>query len=151
MGQPRHGTPHTLPHPIRFGIGEIVYLDARHSAGLGGHRVAVPVYGLNCPCSKTRDISPSSEFLVQLHMEIQRRSPTGLCNLGGWSTGGICAYEAALLLTNAGHQVDRFFFRLSLSIGRGKLPPCLHDFLDSQNVFCSDNPFGALSRLQPGS
>jgi naphtho-gamma-pyrone polyketide synthase len=106
----------------------------------------VAVYGLNCPWLK--EAEHLREFglpgLVQLYLEeIQRRSPNGPYNLGGWSAGGICAYEAALLLTKAGHQVDRLFFLDSpCPIGLGKLPTRLYDFLDSQNVFGTDNPHG---------
>ncbi|KAK3317091.1 type I polyketide synthase [Apodospora peruviana] len=104
----------------------------------------VAVYGLNCPWLK--DAKHLDEFglpgLVQLYVEeIQRRSPNGPYNLGGWSAGGICAYEAALLLTKAGHNVERLFFLDSpCPIGLGKLPERLYDFLDAQNVFGSDNP-----------
>ncbi|KAB5542432.1 type I polyketide synthase, partial [Coniochaeta sp. 2T2.1] len=106
----------------------------------------VAVYGLNCPWLK--DARHLDEFglpgLVKLYVEeIQRRSPHGPYNLGGWSAGGICAYEAALVLTKAGHRVHRLFFLDSpCPIGLGKLPPRLYDFLDSQNVFGSDNPHG---------
>ncbi|KJZ72810.1 hypothetical protein HIM_07754 [Hirsutella minnesotensis 3608] len=107
----------------------------------------VAVYGLNCPWLK--DAKHLYEFglpgLVQLYVEeIERRIPNGPYNLGGWSAGGICAYEAALLLTKAGHQVERLFFLDSpCPIGLGKLPPRLYDFLDSQNVFGSNNPHSA--------
>jgi naphtho-gamma-pyrone polyketide synthase len=106
----------------------------------------VAVYGLNCPWLK--DAKHLDRFglpgLVELYVEeIQRRSPNGPYNLGGWSAGGICAYEAALVLTKAGCQVDRLFFIDSpCPIGLGKLPPRLYDFLDSQNLFGSDNPHG---------
>lgn len=39
--------------------------------------------------------------------EILRRQPHGPYSLGGWSAGGICAYDAAKDLTAAGERVDR--------------------------------------------
>ncbi|KAF4989099.1 hypothetical protein FGRMN_9341 [Fusarium graminum] len=104
----------------------------------------VVVYGLNCPWLK--DASYLIEFglkgLTELYVdEILRRNPQGPYNLGGWSAGGICAYEAALILTRAGYTVQRLILLDSPNpIGLEKLPPRLYDFLDSQNVFASDNP-----------
>ncbi|EKJ76027.1 PKS12 [Fusarium pseudograminearum CS3096] len=104
----------------------------------------VAVYGLNCPWLK--DAGYLVEFglkgLTELYVnEILRRKPQGPYNLGGWSAGGICAYEAALILTRAGHQVDRLILIDSPNpVGLEKLPPRLYDFLNSQNVFGSDNP-----------
>ncbi|RGP64451.1 polyketide synthase [Fusarium longipes] len=106
----------------------------------------VIVYGLNCPWLK--DASYLVEFglkgLTQLYVnEILRRQPQGPYNLGGWSAGGICAYEAAMMLTRAGHQVQRLILLDSPNpVGLEKLPPRLYDFLDSHNVFGSDNPHG---------
>ncbi|GKU21541.1 unnamed protein product [Fusarium langsethiae] len=104
----------------------------------------VAVYGLNCPWLK--DASYLVEFglkgLTELYVnEILRRKPQGPYNLGGWSAGGICAYEAALILTRAGHEVQRLILLDSPNpVGLEKLPPRLYDFLNSQNVFGSDNP-----------
>ncbi|WZH40776.1 type I polyketide synthase [Fusarium acuminatum] len=104
----------------------------------------VVVYGLNCPWLK--DASYLVQFglkgLTELYVnEILRRDPHGPYNLGGWSAGGICAYEAALILTRAGYTVQRLILLDSPNpVGLEKLPPRLYDFLDSQNVFGSDNP-----------
>ncbi|SPJ88310.1 probable polyketide synthase that catalyse the condensation of one acetyl-CoA and six malonyl-CoA resultin [Fusarium torulosum] len=104
----------------------------------------VVVYGLNCPWLK--DASYLVKFglkgLTELYVnEILRRKPHGPFNLGGWSAGGICAYEAALILTRAGYTVQRLILLDSPNpVGLEKLPPRLYDFLDSQNVFGSDNP-----------
>lgn len=107
----------------------------------------VVVYGLNCPWLK--DASYLVQFglkgLTELYVnEILRRDPHGPYNLGGWSAGGICAYEAALILTRAGYTVQRLILLDSPNpVGLEKLPPRLYDFLDSQNVFGSDNPHSA--------
>jgi naphtho-gamma-pyrone polyketide synthase len=104
----------------------------------------VVVYGLNCPWLK--DASYLVEFglkgLTELYVnEILRRKPRGPYSLGGWSAGGICAYEATLMLTRAGHKVQRLILLDSPNpVGLEKLPPRLYDFLNSQNVFGSDNP-----------
>ncbi|CEI66203.1 Bikaverin polyketide synthase bik1 [Fusarium venenatum] len=104
----------------------------------------VVVYGLNCPWLK--DAGYLVEFglkgLTELYVnEILRRKPRGPYNLGGWSAGGICAYEAALILTRSGHEVQRLILLDSPNpVGLEKLPPRLYDFLNSQNVFGSDNP-----------
>jgi naphtho-gamma-pyrone polyketide synthase len=104
----------------------------------------VVVYGLNCPWLK--DASYLVEFglkgLTELYVnEILRREPQGPYNLGGWSAGGICAYEAALILTRAGYTVQRLILLDSPNpVGLEKLPPRLYDFLNSQNIFGSDNP-----------
>ncbi|KAK1640037.1 Alpha/Beta hydrolase protein [Colletotrichum phormii] len=114
----------------------------------------IAVYGLNCPWLK--DAKHLVEFglrgLAELYVsEILRRQPQGPYHpnltpydLGGWSAGGICVYEVALMLTRAGHRVDRLILIDSPSpIGLEKLPPRLYDFLDAQNVFGSENPHGA--------
>ncbi|KAJ3937879.1 polyketide synthase pks12 [Colletotrichum fioriniae] len=107
----------------------------------------IAVYGLNCPWLK--DAQHLVEFglrgLAELYVsEILRRQPRGPYDLGGWSAGGICAYEVSLMLTRAGHRVDRLVLIDSPSpIGLEKLPPRLYDFLDAQNVFGSENPHGA--------
>ncbi|KAJ3536840.1 hypothetical protein NM208_g6553 [Fusarium decemcellulare] len=106
----------------------------------------VAVYGLNCPWLK--DARHLVEFglkgLAELYVdEILRRKPQGPYNLGGWSAGGICAYEAALMLTRGGHDVQRLILLDSPNpVGLEKLPPRLYDFLDAQNVFGSENPHG---------
>ncbi|KAM0543067.1 hypothetical protein ACHAPJ_012516 [Fusarium lateritium] len=106
----------------------------------------VAVYGLNCPWLK--DAKHLVEFglkgLTELYVdEILRRKPHGPFNLGGWSAGGICAYEAALILTRAGYEVQRLILLDSPNpVGLEKLPPRLYDFLDAQNVFGAENPHG---------
>ncbi|KAF4975324.1 hypothetical protein FZEAL_7857 [Fusarium zealandicum] len=112
------------------------------------HGGNIAVYGLNCPWLK--DARHLVEFgltgLAELYVaEIIRRKPTGPYNLGGWSAGGICAYEASLMLTRSGHEVQRLILIDSPNpIGLEKLPPRLYDFLDEKNVFGSDNPHGGV-------
>lgn len=105
---------------------------------------SVAVYGLNCPWLKDAKnlVEFGVEGLTELYVdETLRRKPQGPYNLGGWSAGGICAYEAALKLTRAGHEVQRLLLLDSPNpVGLEKLPPRLYDFLDAQNVFGSENP-----------
>ncbi|OLN87699.1 Conidial yellow pigment biosynthesis polyketide synthase 3 [Colletotrichum chlorophyti] len=107
----------------------------------------IAVYGLNCPWLKDPKhlVKFGLKGLAELYVdEILRRQPQGSYALGGWSAGGICAYEASLMLTRAGHQVDRLILIDSPGpIGLEKLPSRLYDFLDAQNIFGSENPHGA--------
>jgi naphtho-gamma-pyrone polyketide synthase len=56
--------------------------------------------------------------------------------LGGWSAGGICAYDAAQNLMSAGETVSRLILLDSPKpIGLEKLPPRLYELFDSMNLF----------------
>jgi naphtho-gamma-pyrone polyketide synthase len=97
------------------------------------------VYGLNCPYMKTpekltcalQDLTPS--YVA----EIRRRQPKGPYNVGGWSAGGICAYDAVRqLVIEQGETVERIFFLDSpFPIGLEKLPPRLYKFFDDMKIF----------------
>ncbi|GKT90021.1 polyketide synthase [Colletotrichum tofieldiae] len=106
----------------------------------------VAVYGLNCPWLKTPKylVEFGLKSLAELYVdEILRRQPQGPYALGGWSAGGICAYEPSLLLTKAGNEVNRLILIDSPGpIGLEKLPPRLYEFLDAKNIFGSENPHG---------
>ncbi|CAK3990765.1 polyketide synthase [Lecanosticta acicola] len=99
----------------------------------------VAVYGLNCPFQK----SPAELEKIRLDeltapyiAEIRRRQPQGPYSLGGWSAGGICAYDAAQKLIAAGEKVERLLLLDSpFPIGLGKLPPRLYQFLNGLNLF----------------
>lgn len=99
----------------------------------------VCIYGLNCPWLKSAEnlAKYGLKVLATLYVtEIRRRQPHGPYNLGGWSAGGICAYEAALQLTREGETVDNLVLLDSPGpIGLEKLPPRLFDFLNGQGVF----------------
>ncbi|KFY29064.1 hypothetical protein V491_00197 [Pseudogymnoascus sp. VKM F-3775] len=57
----------------------------------------IAVYGLNCPYMKTpENMKCSIEELCSIYLEeVCRQQPHGPYHFGGWSAGGICAYEAA--------------------------------------------------------
>lgn len=99
----------------------------------------VCVYGLNCPWLKTADklVRFGLKGLATLYAEeIKRRVPQGPYNLGGWSAGGICAYEAAIQMTRQGDTVDRLIFLDSPNpIGLEKLPARLFDFINGLGLF----------------
>nr|A0A2U8NET4.1 RecName: Full=Polyketide synthase 1; AltName: Full=Conidial pigment biosynthesis polyketide synthase [Metarhizium album ARSEF 1941]AWL82991.1 polyketide synthase 1 [Metarhizium album] len=97
------------------------------------------VYGLNCPWLKSAEklVQFGLKGLASLYVgEIRRRAPHGPYNLGGWSAGGICAYEAAIQFTREGEAVERLILLDSPNpIGLEKLPPRLFDFVNGLGLF----------------
>ncbi|EAW14609.1 polyketide synthase alb1 [Aspergillus clavatus NRRL 1] len=97
------------------------------------------VYGLNCPYMKTpQNLKCSLEELTEPYLaEIRRRQPTGPYNFGGWSAGGICAFDAARqLILEEGEVVERLLLLDSpFPIGLEKLPPRLYGFFNSIGLF----------------
>lgn len=94
----------------------------------------VALVGLNCPFMK----DPTSyncgiDGVVSLYLaEIRRRQPHGPYFLGGWSAGGVCAYEACLQLQAVGETVERLiFFDAPCPVALEPLPSRLHHFFDS--------------------
>ncbi|KAF2790288.1 conidial yellow pigment biosynthesis polyketide synthase [Melanomma pulvis-pyrius CBS 109.77] len=102
----------------------------------------VAVYGLNCPFMKTpQDMKCGLADLTTPYLdEIRRRQPHGPYFLGGWSAGGICAYDAAQVLTRAGEKVERLILLDTPNpIGLEKLPTRLYDYFNSINLFGQGN------------
>ncbi|RMJ14368.1 hypothetical protein CDV36_005974 [Fusarium kuroshium] len=103
----------------------------------------VAVYGLNCPWRTTpQDMARSGCTLVQLSAkfltEIRRRQPKGPYNLGGWSAGGICAFEAARQLVAAGDTVENLILIDSPNpIGLQNPPARMYDFFQQLGIFGS--------------
>lgn len=99
----------------------------------------VCVYGLNCPYMKTpEELNCALQDLTASYVaEMRRRQPKGPYNVGGWSAGGICAYDAVRqLVIDMGEKVERIFFLDSpFPIGLEKLPPRLYKFLDEMKIF----------------
>ena len=91
------------------------------------------VYGLNCPFMKnpgqfTCGI-PGVSALYKA--EVQRRQPLGPYHLGGWSAGGVVAYEVAQQLIQEGETVSHLILLDSpCPIRLEPLPARLHRFLD---------------------
>ena len=95
---------------------------------------AVAVYGLNCPFMRTpADFTCGIPAVAALYKaEVQRRQPQGPYCLGGWSAGGVVAYEVARqLIEHDGETVDRLVLLDSpCPLRLDPLPPRLHRFLD---------------------
>ncbi|KAJ5104649.1 hypothetical protein NUU61_001996 [Penicillium alfredii] len=113
--------------------------SATSYATIPGVSPDICVYGLNCPYMRTPENLKYSldELTAPYVAEIRRRQPTGPYNFGGWSAGGICAYDAARqLIFDHGEQVDRLLLLDSpFPIGLQKLPPRLYSFFDSIGLF----------------
>lgn len=97
----------------------------------------VCVYGLNCPFMKTpADYkngidSVSAQYLT----EIKRRQPHGPYYLGGWSAGGVIAYQVACKLLEMGERTERLFLIDSpCPINLEPLPSSLLHFVDSMGL-----------------
>lgn len=98
------------------------------------------VYGLNCPYMKTPHLMTCSlsDLTPSYITEIRRRQPHGPYSFGGWSAGGICAFDAAQQLDHLGETVERLILIDSpFPIGLEKLPPRLYDFFTSIGMFGS--------------
>lgn len=98
----------------------------------------VAVYGLNCPYMRNpQDLRCGLEGLTVPYLkEVRRRQPTGPYNFGGWSAGGICAFDAAQEVIREGGQVERLILLDSpFPIGLEKLPPRLYHFFESIGMF----------------
>lgn len=95
-------------------------------------------YALNCPWMKTpHEMTCTLEELTSKYLvEIRRRQPMGPYILGGWSAGGICAYEAAQQLAREGQTTARLILIDSPNpIGLDNPPQRMYDFFDSINIF----------------
>ena len=98
----------------------------------------VAVVGLNCPYLKRpQDMKCALQDLTAPYLtEIRRRQPHGPYYIGGWSAGGICAYDAAAILMVAGEKVESLILIDSPNpIHLEKLPVRMYDFLNSVGMF----------------
>lgn len=94
---------------------------------------SVCVYGLNCPFMTTpKDFTCSIETVSSIYMaEIRRRQPHGPYTMGGWSAGGVVAYEVARQMLADGETVDRLILLDSpCPLALEPLPSRLHHFFD---------------------
>ncbi|KAL9102125.1 MAG: hypothetical protein Q9163_002686 [Psora crenata] len=128
--------------------------SATSYAPLGRVSSSTAIYGLNCPYVKTpENLTCSLEGLTPPYLtEIKRRQPTGPYYLGGWSAGGICAFDAAQTLLRNGEVVERLILIDSpFPIGLEKLPPRLYDFFESIGMFGGGSSSSAVSSPSPPS
>ncbi|EKD13976.1 polyketide synthase [Drepanopeziza brunnea f. sp. 'multigermtubi' MB_m1] len=91
------------------------------------------VYGLNCPFMKTpEDFTIGVAAVCQIYMaEIQRRQPKGPYKLGGWSAGGVLAYEMTRQFIRKGETVERLLLIDSpCPVKLEALPSSFHRYCD---------------------
>ncbi|KAF9883869.1 hypothetical protein FE257_002712 [Aspergillus nanangensis] len=98
------------------------------------------IYGLNCPYMRhPENLAPHnlSSLTTPYVAEIRRRQPRGPYSFGGWSAGGICAFDAARdLVLHHGETVERLLLLDSpFPIGLEKLPPRLYGFFEGIGLF----------------
>lgn len=100
----------------------------------------IVVHGLNCPWLKIpQDLRCSlPQYVSKFITEIRRRQPVGPYNLGGWSAGGILAYEAAQQLARQGQTTAKLILLDSPNpIGIQSPPKQMYDFLESLDMFAT--------------
>lgn len=88
---------------------------------------------LGCPFMKNADAFDCGiEGVTSIYLEeIRRRQPHGPYLLGGWSAGGICAYEATRQLQAVGEVVEKLIYLdVPCPLPPQALPPRLHLFFD---------------------
>ncbi|KAF2758172.1 ketoacyl-synt-domain-containing protein [Pseudovirgaria hyperparasitica] len=112
----------------------------------------VAVYGLNCPFMKTpTDFTCGIETVAAIYVaEMRRRQPSGPYIIGGWSAGGVIAYEVGMQLINQGQVVDRLVLIDSpCPVRLDPLPARLHVFFDSIGLLGTGKPGGTPGWLLP--
>ena len=96
------------------------------------------IFGLNSPFIKVpRDYTCGIEIVAQIFMtEIKKRQPRGPYILGGWSVGGVIAYEAAYQLIQRGETVEKLVLIDSpCPVTLPPVPVSLVRFFDSIGLF----------------
>ena len=96
------------------------------------------VYCLNCPWLKTpQDLRCSlPEYVSKFRIEIRRKQPVGPYSFGGWSAGGILAFEAAQQFARQGETTAKLVLLDSPNpIGIQSPPKAMYDFLESLDLF----------------
>ncbi|RAR09566.1 polyketide synthase [Stemphylium lycopersici] len=110
------------------------------------------VYGLNCPFMKCPEKwNCGVEGVSRLYLnEIKRRQPEGPYIIGGWSAGGVMAYEVAQQLVNSGEKVENLvLIDAPCPVALDPLPARLHIFFDQIGLLGTGKPGGTPSWLLP--
>lgn len=110
------------------------------------------VFGLNCPFMKSPEkwtcgVEGVSALYLQ---EIKRRQPKGPYLIGGWSAGGVMAYEVCQQIVNAGEEVESLvLIDAPCPVALDPLPARLHIFFDQIGLLGTGKPGGTPSWLLP--
>ncbi|OAK99816.1 ketoacyl-synt-domain-containing protein [Phaeosphaeriaceae sp. SRC1lsM3a] len=110
------------------------------------------VYGLNCPfmkCPEKWTCGVEGVSAIYLN-EIKRRQPEGPYLIGGWSAGGVMAYEVAKQLVNNNEKVESLvLIDAPCPVALDPLPARLHIFFDQIGLLGTGKPGGTPSWLLP--
>lgn len=104
---------------------------------------SVAVWGLNCPFMTTPEaFTIGVAGVTKIYMaEIQRRQPKGPYLLGGWSAGGVLAYEMTRQLLAKGEKVEKLFLIDSpFPIRLEALPSSFHRYCNQIGLLGDGNP-----------
>uniref|UniRef100_A0AAU8H6V0 G8446 n=1 Tax=Sporormiella sp. TaxID=2012087 RepID=A0AAU8H6V0_9PLEO len=110
------------------------------------------VFGLNCPFMKTPEKwTCGVEGVALIYMqEMKRRQPKGPYIIGGWSAGGVMAYEVCRQLVNNGEEVESLvLIDAPCPVALDPLPARLHIFFDQIGLLGTGKPGGTPSWLLP--
>ncbi|KAL9619045.1 MAG: hypothetical protein Q9160_006300 [Pyrenula sp. 1 TL-2023] len=116
--------------------------SATSYAAFPGITPNVCVYGLNCPFMKSpADYTNGIEGVAEQYIvEIKRRQPNGPYNLGGWSAGGVLAYQTVYRLLEMGEKTENLVLIDSpCPINLEPLPSSLLHFVDSLGLLGSQS------------
>ncbi|KAJ4291070.1 polyketide synthase [Kalmusia sp. IMI 367209] len=110
------------------------------------------VFGLNCPFMKCPEKwTCGVEGVSALYLaEIKRRQPEGPYIIGGWSAGGVMAYEVARMIVEAGEKVESLvLIDAPCPVALDPLPARLHIFFDQIGLLGTGKPGGTPGWLLP--
>ena len=113
----------------------------------------VAIFGLNCPYMKTpAQWTIGVEGVAAIYInEIKRRQPEGPYYIGGWSAGGVIAYETACQLLAGGDKVERLLLidAPSPEMASEPLPPGFHLFMNELGLLGTGGPTSTPEWLLP--
>ncbi|KAE8362115.1 hypothetical protein BDV27DRAFT_166437 [Aspergillus caelatus] len=101
----------------------------------------IAVYGLNCPfMTNPSKFTIGISGVATLYLnEVRRRQPRGPYYLGGWSAGGVLAYEVTQQLITQGETVEQLvFFDSPCPVSLPALPKRFHAFLAESGLLGSN-------------
>lgn len=110
------------------------------------------VFGLNCPFMKCPEKwTCGVEGVSALYLaEIKRRQPEGPYIIGGWSAGGVMAYEVARIIVESGEKVENLvLIDAPCPVALDPLPARLHIFFDQIGLLGTGKPGGTPGWLLP--